>query len=67
MIAAFIDSYGTIYPFKHIVHATPCKQEEIQLKLTGIDHYVIIYCKNPDIRNQQFEDFKKYLTMDSPL
>lgn len=67
MIAAFIDSSDTIYPFKHILYASPYRGEKIQLKLIGIERYITIYCKNSDIRNQQFEDFKKYLTMDSPL
>lgn len=62
-----MDSSNTIYPFKHILYATPTSDRELVIRFQSTERSIPIYFKDFDAREEQLQNFKKYLTMDSPL
>lgn len=67
MLAAFVTYGNSIYPFKHIMQVSPLRSTDLMIRLVGTDHSFTISFTNFDVRKEQLENFKKYLTVSLSL
>lgn len=63
MLAAFEDMYSNIVPFRNLVIVEPFN--DINILCRSDNKNIKLEFKNPEIRNQQLTNFKKWLTVPS--